>query len=138
MRFPCFLSTSRPASTPRNEYAQQGEESSTVARVEPSAALTTRSKALSLASARLPDTRRSRTAAPRAATPTTTTRTGPASEWAERADAGDEIVLIGPNARFPGPTGGLEWRPPPDARALLIAGDETAVPAEDAPGAAGA
>jgi NADPH-dependent ferric siderophore reductase len=55
--------------------------------------------------------------------------TGPASAWAQRADAGDEVVLVGPNAGFPGPTGGVEWRPPADATALLLAGDETAVPA---------
>ena len=54
---------------------------------------------------------------------------GPASAWAERAAAGDEVVLIGPNARFPGPTGGFEWHPPVDARCLIVAGDETAVPA---------
>jgi NADPH-dependent ferric siderophore reductase len=55
--------------------------------------------------------------------------TGPASAWAERAAVGDEVVLVGPNARFPGPTGGFEWHPPVDASCLLIAGDETAVPA---------
>ena len=55
--------------------------------------------------------------------------TGPASAWAERAAVGDEIALVGPNARFPGPAGGFEWRPPADAACLLIAGDETAVPA---------
>ena len=55
--------------------------------------------------------------------------TGPASTWALRARPGDEVVLIGPNARFPGCPGGVEWRPPPGARALLLAGDETAVPA---------
>jgi NADPH-dependent ferric siderophore reductase len=55
--------------------------------------------------------------------------TGPASAWAESAATGDEVVLIGPNAAFPGPTGGFEWRPPADAACLLIAGDETAVPA---------
>ena len=55
--------------------------------------------------------------------------TGPASAWAESAGVGDEVVLIGPNARFPGPTGGFEWHPPVDASCLLIAGDETAVPA---------
>jgi NADPH-dependent ferric siderophore reductase len=55
--------------------------------------------------------------------------TGPASAWAERAAAGDEVVLVGPDARFPGPTGGFEWRPPADASCVLIAGDETAVPA---------
>lgn len=55
--------------------------------------------------------------------------TGPASAWAESAAIGDEVVLIGPNARFPGPTGGFEWHPPVDASCLLLAGDETAVPA---------
>jgi NADPH-dependent ferric siderophore reductase len=55
--------------------------------------------------------------------------TGPASAWAESAAPGDEVVLIGPNARFPGPTGGFEWHPPVDASCLLVAGDETAVPA---------
>lgn len=55
--------------------------------------------------------------------------TGPASAWAGSAQAGNEVVLVGPNARFDGPTGGYEWRPPPGARRLLLAGDETAVPA---------
>lgn len=55
--------------------------------------------------------------------------TGPASAWAERAEVGDEIVLVGPNALFDGPTGGVEWHPPADASCLLVAGDETAVPA---------
>ena len=55
--------------------------------------------------------------------------TGPASAWAETATSGDEVVLIGPNARFPGPTGGFEWHPPTGAPRLLLAGDETAVPA---------
>lgn len=55
--------------------------------------------------------------------------TGPASAWAERATVGDEVVLVGPNALFEGPTGGIEWHPPADASCLLIAGDETAVPA---------
>jgi NADPH-dependent ferric siderophore reductase len=55
--------------------------------------------------------------------------TGPASAWAEEAAAGDEVVLVGPNALFEGPTGGVEWHPPADVSSLLIAGDETAVPA---------
>ena len=55
--------------------------------------------------------------------------TGPASAWAESAAAGDEVVLIGPNARFRGPTGGFEWHPPAAAQCLVVAGDETAVPA---------
>jgi NADPH-dependent ferric siderophore reductase len=55
--------------------------------------------------------------------------TGPASAWAEQAVAGDAMALVGPDARCPGPTGGVEWRPPADATSLLLAGDETAVPA---------
>jgi NADPH-dependent ferric siderophore reductase len=55
--------------------------------------------------------------------------TGPASAWAERAAVGDEVALVGPNALLAGPTGGFEWHPPADASCLLIAGDETAVPA---------
>src|SRR5829696_9096025 len=55
--------------------------------------------------------------------------TGPASAWAERARPGDAVVLIGPNARFPGSPEGVEWRPPTGTRHLLLAGDETAVPA---------
>jgi len=55
--------------------------------------------------------------------------TGPASAWAETAAVGDEVALVAPNTRFPGPTGGFEWHPPADASCLLVAGDETAVPA---------
>lgn len=55
---------------------------------------------------------------------------GPASAFAEQARHGDEVVVLGPNARFDGPHGGLEFRPPAGhAGPLLIAGDETAVPA---------
>ena len=59
-------------------------------------------------------------------------RGGPASAWAAAARPGDRVTLIGPNAhseRY----GGIEWRPPaPDPAApvrVLLAGDETAVPA---------
>src|SRR4051794_18987669 len=54
--------------------------------------------------------------------------TGPASAWAERATVGNEVVLVGPDARFVGDAGGVEWHPPADAT-LVVAGDETAVPA---------
>lgn len=57
---------------------------------------------------------------------------GPASQWAEGARPGDEAVLVGPNARFSGVAGGVEWRPPAGVGALLLAGDETAVPAMSA------
>jgi NADPH-dependent ferric siderophore reductase len=55
--------------------------------------------------------------------------TGPASAWASRATAGDEVAVVAPNALFAGDPGGYEWRPPPAAARLLLAGDETAVPA---------
>src|SRR3954452_22078210 len=55
--------------------------------------------------------------------------TGPAGAWALAARPGDEVVLIGPNARYAGDTGGVEWRPPAGGARLLVAGDETAVPA---------
>lgn len=54
---------------------------------------------------------------------------GPASRWASRATIGDRVVLIGPNARYTGDPGGIEFRPPSDDAPLLLAGDETAVPA---------
>lgn len=55
--------------------------------------------------------------------------TGPASRWAIRAAPGHRVVVIGPNAAYPGPTGGQEWAPPAGAAHLLLVGDETAVPA---------
>lgn len=55
--------------------------------------------------------------------------TGPASRWASTAQPGDAAGLIGPDARYGGVHGGVEFRPPPDAGAMLLAGDETAVPA---------
>ncbi|MCL3863161.1 siderophore-interacting protein [Actinotalea sp. K2] len=54
---------------------------------------------------------------------------GPAVRWCAAARPGDPLVLIGPNARHDGPPTGIEWRPPADATTLLLAGDETAVPA---------
>jgi len=62
--------------------------------------------------------------------------TGPAGAWARAARPGSEVVLVGPNARFPGDAGGIEWRPPPGSPRLLVAGDETAVPAISAIAAA--
>lgn len=56
--------------------------------------------------------------------------TGPASAFAAGARPGDEVVLLGPNAAYDGPHGGLEFRPPPAHRGpFLLAGDETALPA---------
>lgn len=53
---------------------------------------------------------------------------GPAGAWAERARIGDEVVIVGPDARSPHSHIGLDWHPGP-ARRLLLAGDETAAPA---------
>lgn len=54
---------------------------------------------------------------------------GPASSFALHATLGQEIALVGPNRRFDGDALGYEWSPPAGARTLLLAGDETAVPA---------
>lgn len=60
-------------------------------------------------------------------------RGGPASTWASEARVGDRVTLIGPNAGCEG-YGGIEWQPHRDDSPrrpvrLLLAGDETAVPA---------
>ncbi|MCA5893481.1 siderophore-interacting protein [Isoptericola sp. NEAU-Y5] len=56
--------------------------------------------------------------------------TGPASRWANAAKPGAPLVIMGPNAAYTGgPHGGLEFKPPATSHALLLAGDETAVPA---------
>jgi NADPH-dependent ferric siderophore reductase len=54
---------------------------------------------------------------------------GPASRWAGSVEPGEELALLGPDARYEGDHGGVEFRPRPDVTALLLAGDETAVPA---------
>ncbi|MGW9632090.1 siderophore-interacting protein [Agromyces sp. NPDC055520] len=53
---------------------------------------------------------------------------GPASRWIAAAGIGDRLLVIGPDATSDEESGGWEWRPGA-ARTLLIAGDETAVPA---------
>jgi NADPH-dependent ferric siderophore reductase len=53
---------------------------------------------------------------------------GPASRWASAARPGDRIMVLGPDAGFEGDHGGVEFRPPTSAT-ILLAGDETAVPA---------
>ncbi|WP_423218962.1 siderophore-interacting protein [Xylanimonas ulmi] len=55
--------------------------------------------------------------------------TGPASRWAHGARPGTPLVIIAPDARYDGPHGGVGFAPPERSHALLIAGDETAVPA---------
>ena len=52
---------------------------------------------------------------------------GPASRWANAAQHGDELLILGPR-RDRGDWGGIEFRPG-DARTVLLAGDETAAPA---------
>jgi NADPH-dependent ferric siderophore reductase len=54
---------------------------------------------------------------------------GPASRWAAAARPGQRIVVVGPDSRHAGPALGREWAPPAGAGHLLLAGDETAVPA---------
>ncbi|WP_258062565.1 siderophore-interacting protein [Arthrobacter sp. B0490] len=60
-------------------------------------------------------------------------RGGPASEWAAAARPGDRVCIIGPNSSAAqcttaGAYGGIEWSPGL-AQHVLLAGDETAVPA---------
>jgi NADPH-dependent ferric siderophore reductase len=71
---------------------------------------------------------------------------GPASAWAAAARVGDKLALMGPDARYDGEHGGIDFRSPtatdssaagnfapagdsPAAGNVLLAGDETAVPA---------
>jgi len=53
---------------------------------------------------------------------------GPAGAWADAAEIGDELVVVGPDERSPHSRGGIDWHPG-SARRLLLAGDETAAPA---------
>lgn len=53
---------------------------------------------------------------------------GPASRWAQSAAPGDEVVLVGPDARSVSSDTGIDWAPG-GATELLLAGDETAAPA---------
>lgn len=54
---------------------------------------------------------------------------GPASAWASQVAEGDPVAVLGPNRRFGGDAGGVEFVPPPPGTPLLLAGDETALPA---------
>jgi NADPH-dependent ferric siderophore reductase len=54
---------------------------------------------------------------------------GPVARWAEEVRPGDIAALYGPDSRHEGRHGGLEFRPPEGTGCVLIAGDETAVPA---------
>jgi NADPH-dependent ferric siderophore reductase len=55
--------------------------------------------------------------------------TGPASRWATEARIGDPLAILGPNAEHDGHAGGIDFIPPAHTDRLLLAGDETAVPA---------
>ncbi|MBF8188183.1 siderophore-interacting protein [Nonomuraea sp. K274] len=54
---------------------------------------------------------------------------GPVARWAEQVRPGDIAALFGPDSGHDGRHGGLEFRPPAGTGSVLIAGDETAVPA---------
>lgn len=53
---------------------------------------------------------------------------GPAASWAATAAPGDPVVVLGPDRSGRGRAWGCEWAPPLDGP-LVLAGDETAVPA---------
>lgn len=56
---------------------------------------------------------------------------GPAGEWAAAVKVGQQLVIVGPDERSEQSRLGLDWHPG-SARRLLLAGDETAVPAVSA------
>jgi NADPH-dependent ferric siderophore reductase len=53
---------------------------------------------------------------------------GPAAQWLQSAAVGDELVIVGPDARSLSSAMGMDWHPG-SARDVLLAGDETAAPA---------
>lgn len=54
---------------------------------------------------------------------------GPAATWAAAAVPEDRLVVLGPDRPGTGRMWGVEWAPPVTAHTLLLAADETAVPA---------
>jgi NADPH-dependent ferric siderophore reductase len=54
---------------------------------------------------------------------------GPVARWAAAVRPGDVAALWGPDVRYDGIQGGREFYPPDGAATVLLAGDETAVPA---------
>ncbi len=54
---------------------------------------------------------------------------GPAGRFATDSREGDEAILLGPNRAAPAPPGGIDFRRPEASGRVLIAGDETALPA---------
>jgi NADPH-dependent ferric siderophore reductase len=53
---------------------------------------------------------------------------GPGSSWLEGAVPGDEVIVVGPDARSENSHVGMDWRPG-EASDVLLLGDETAAPA---------
>ncbi|WP_026460245.1 siderophore-interacting protein [Schaalia suimastitidis] len=54
---------------------------------------------------------------------------GPAAQWIEAAQIGDALMLLGPDSRYHGDPGGVDFVPPQHTGAYLLGGDETAAPA---------
>jgi NADPH-dependent ferric siderophore reductase len=54
---------------------------------------------------------------------------GPAIRWATDVSVGDRLLVLGPTVPD---NGGVDFQPPPGTEWVLLAGDETAVPALDA------
>ncbi|MEV4091737.1 siderophore-interacting protein [Streptosporangium saharense] len=54
---------------------------------------------------------------------------GPVARWSRAVRPGDEAVLLGPDARHEGEPTGIEFHLPEGDGPVLLAGDETAVPA---------
>jgi NADPH-dependent ferric siderophore reductase len=57
---------------------------------------------------------------------------GPGSRWGAAARPGDPITIIGAVAGHPGPVTDVAWAPPERAGQLLLAADESALPAASA------
>lgn len=55
--------------------------------------------------------------------------TGPASAWIERAQVGDEVLILAPTTAHTGVSYGIDFVPPAATENILLAGDETAAPA---------
>jgi NADPH-dependent ferric siderophore reductase len=53
---------------------------------------------------------------------------GTAARWLNEVGVGAEVAIVGPDARGENPRAGIEWNPG-KAHTVLLAGDETAVPA---------
>lgn len=54
---------------------------------------------------------------------------GPAARWAGSVREGDLLSLVLPDSRHPGPSGGIDFCPPPGTDRLLLVADESALPA---------